>query len=42
MKEKELYQLKFPIGPYTVPEVISADHIKTWTKVLAEFSKNYT
>ena len=37
MVEKELYQLKFPIGEFKVPENISSDLLENWIEVIEEF-----
>ena len=37
MNEKELYSLRFPVGEYTKPDVITPEHIAQWIKIIAEF-----
>ena len=37
MKNKQLEQLKFPIGKHTSPKIISSEQIKLWIDVLEKY-----
>ncbi|MGJ5643184.1 YfiT family bacillithiol transferase [Formosa sp. S-31] len=38
--DKDLEELKFPIGQFICPDPISKQHIKSWTEVLERFPKH--
>lgn len=40
MTEEELDKLKYPIGTYVVPEVITKSHIDSWIDIIRVFPKN--
>ena len=40
MNDKQLYRLKFPIGQFNKPNVITENHIKEWIKSIAVFPES--